>query len=494
MNEEFIDIRKSAQRYRKAHERFFALEFVSSRNKTLVAAYLRDSTLGKTRPGRQKKKIGPERLSIYLNHLTTLITALDKDLDAVSQTDMERFIDDLENDRITPRRRHIRGEVPEHVRLLPFSPRYKVDIKHAIKKFYKWLLGDNKVYPPLVEWIDTSCPEKEVPALSEWEIKSMVMGARSLLARALIQVLFDGGFRISELLNVRLRHVSYKHYDEYRTDRKCFVIRIPFSKTIRRTVTLPMEETGVILRQWLGAHPGEPTLNPDGSLSTTRPELQLFPVDARTPNAVLKRVGDKTIRRHVHPHLLRHSSATYWCSRLSYFQLCKRFGWSMTSKMPQRYIDREGLDDLEAARIYSRDQERKQTLVNTTPWSNLDHEPGAQDSQPYRTDMLIKKRALPRTITGGLDHEATTIQENEVFTRHQGAAFRSASRNKSSHPARQQVQRSSAVVHRVYHPEPSEEKARRVAKSKVTRTGQVQESTQERKRTLFRPSLNLPAS
>ncbi len=51
---------------------------------------------------------------------------------------------------------------------------------------------------------------------------------------------------------------------------------------------------------------------------------------------------------------MRHTSATYWSNKLPYFKFCKRFGWTMTSKMPQRYIDREGVDELEVAAIHDR--------------------------------------------------------------------------------------------------------------------------------------------
>ena len=51
-------------------------------------------------------------------------------------------------------------------------------------------------------------------------------------------------------------------------------------------------------------------------------------------------------------NLLAGSTATYWSNKLPYFKFCKRFGWTMTSKMPQRYIDRDGVDELEVAKIY----------------------------------------------------------------------------------------------------------------------------------------------
>ncbi len=60
----------------------------------------------------------------------------------------------------------------------------------------------------------------------------------------------------------------------------------------------------------------------------------------------------------------RHSSATYWCNKLSYFQFCKRFGWTVTSKMPQKYIDREGVDELAVAEKYHEDVRAKLAKEN----------------------------------------------------------------------------------------------------------------------------------
>lgn len=180
--EQFIDIRNTARRYQSAHQRFFSNPDISDHNKELVRNYLRDASLGKTMPGRQKKKIGQERMSIYMNHLVTALLHTKKDLDTWTIKDMEDFIEDLENDRVSPRRKQIKGEVSLQRRLAPYSPRFKVDIKHTLRKFYKWLWGNNRLHPPIVDWIDTSCPAKEVPALSEQNIKSLILSQASLAA------------------------------------------------------------------------------------------------------------------------------------------------------------------------------------------------------------------------------------------------------------------------------------------------------------------------
>ncbi len=51
-----------------------------------------------------------------------------------------------------------------------------------------------------------------------------------------------------------------------------------------------------------------------------------------------RRIGKK-----VTPHVLRHSCATYYANHLTHFQLCYRYGWAMSSNMPNRYLDREGM-------------------------------------------------------------------------------------------------------------------------------------------------------
>ena len=72
----------------------------------------------------------------------------------------------------------------------------------------------------------------------------------------------------------------------------------------------------------------------------------------------------RALGKRVYPHLLRHTSATYWSNRLSYFKLCKRFGWTMTSNMPQRYIDRVGVDELELAGTYQAEERSKLAREN----------------------------------------------------------------------------------------------------------------------------------
>jgi hypothetical protein len=71
---------------------------------------------------------------------------------------------------------------------------------------------------------------------------------------------------------------------------------------------------------------------------------------------MINRLGNKILHKRVTPHMLRHSSATYYCSRINWAQLCYRFGWAFSSKMAQRYIDREGIPEQDTPKIIKSDE------------------------------------------------------------------------------------------------------------------------------------------
>jgi hypothetical protein len=139
-----------------------------------------------------------------------------------------------------------------------------------------------------------------------------------------------------------MKHVSFEN-DNYK-------VRVEYSKTKPRTITLPFCKK--YLNDWLEIHPHK-----------ENPLAQLFPVTAICLRRVIERSTEK-IHRRITPHGLRHSSATYWCQHLTPYELCYRFGWSMNSKQPQRYIDRTGLYQEKANKIIKATQVEELQLEN----------------------------------------------------------------------------------------------------------------------------------
>jgi site-specific recombinase XerD len=353
MGYEYIDTRNTPQTYAHALTRFTTNPAVSMQNKEVVTRYLRDCALGKTVFGRSKKQIGAGQCLLVLAHLGHLMRHTGKDLGAITQADLEDFVLALEGGRITSRATRWVDQHTQRVAGTPLSLSYQRSVKVSIRKFYTWLHGDGRTVPPLVSWLDTRQPHVETPALTEAEVGTMIERARRPVERALIQVLYDGGFRIGEALNVRLHHVCLVRYDPTDPERACFFMRCPVSKTLPRTVALPMPATTKWLTYWLEDHPARPKVLSDGTLNADDVNAVLFPISADAARRVLHRLGARALAKRVYPHLLRHSSATYWANRLPHYRLCKRFGWSMTSSMPQHYIDQGGLDEYDTARGYA---------------------------------------------------------------------------------------------------------------------------------------------
>jgi len=318
-----IDIHNTKQNYERALKKLREDRKIIKENKKLILDFIKDCKLGKTIKHREKKKIGDSRCKRYMFDLRKLSNWIGKPFDKVTQKDMEKFITDLENDKLKKQDKN------------KYSERTKVDMKKTLKKFYKWLRGNNDRYPEIVSWIDTYVEAPEIPALTREEVERMVAQTASIRDKAIIMLLFDSGARIEEFLNVRLKNLIKK--EDY------YMIRIEHSKTKPRTISLPMCTR--IIEEWLAVHPDR-----------NNPEAQLVPIHYDNLRMILNRIGRRVLNKNVNPHLFRHSSVTYYCNKLTQFQLCYRYGWSMASKQPARYIDREGVNEQQTARIIKSDE------------------------------------------------------------------------------------------------------------------------------------------
>lgn len=301
-------------------------QVIIKENKEFILKFIRDCRLGKTLKNRQKKSIGVARCLKYIQILKKISTWLDKPFDKVTQSDMEKLIEALENDQYCI---DVKSNNQEPPKTRKYAHSTKLDYKKTIRKFYKWLLGDNKQYPELVDWIDTYDIVKEIPALTREEVEKLA-NVCNIRDKAIIMFLFDSGARIEEALNIRIIDLT-KTDDTYK-------VRIRVSKTKPRTIHLPICSKYVEL--WLQHYQDKTE------------DSFLFPNTYNGLRMMLHRKSKIALsNKRVTPHILRHSSATYYANHLSHFQLCYRYGWSMASKMPNRYLDREGIFEQETTKI-----------------------------------------------------------------------------------------------------------------------------------------------
>lgn len=319
------DIHNRERDFKNAQKRLEKDQTLNDHNRKLIQKFIRDCRLGKTLRNRQKKVIGVARCSKYIQILIRISSWLNKPFDKVVQEDMEKLIEDLENNvyKCDFSWKNSQSTKPKNL-----SHATKVIYKITIKKFYKWLFGNNQHYPELVEWIETYDNPVEIHAIRREEVKKLV-DASKVRDKAIIMFLFDSGARVEEFLNIRIADLS-KNEEVYK-------VRIVHSKTKPRTVHLPI--CSKYLELWLEEY--KP--NDDQNF--------LFPMNYDTLRMMLHRITKKVLNKSVTPHILRHSSATYYSHLLNHYQLCYRYGWTMASKMVNRYLDREGIFEEDTPKI-----------------------------------------------------------------------------------------------------------------------------------------------
>ncbi|NQV15380.1 site-specific integrase [bacterium] len=311
-------------------------DVINQSNRDLILDFINDCSLGKTVKKKQKKRIGPARCLKYIQILKRISGWLGKPFDNVEQSDMEKLITNLENDiyqKINVSQNRV------------FADSTKLDYKNTLRKFYKWLFGNNTHYPELVDWIDTREEYTEVPALSRDEVERLLLVC-NVRDKAIIMTLFDSGARAEELLNIRL--------EDLKKENDCYKVRIRISKTKPRTIHLPLCTKYIDI--WLQ------------EIDDSDDQEYLFSIKYDALRQMIHRVSKKVLKKRVTPHILRHSSATYYANHLSHYQLCYRYGWTMASKMPNRYLDREGIFEKELPSkmktIESTELEKHNTLLN----------------------------------------------------------------------------------------------------------------------------------
>jgi integrase len=291
--------------------------FIFPENREFTLTFLKDAELGRTIFKGQKKKIAEGRLV----KMCGLLKKMDyewfkKPFDKVNEQDMIEFITRLERGIITSNRRS------------PYTPETQSTIKKFIRKYYKYLMGEGINYPKMVQFIDTSTKIPEIRAISKNDVDKLIEFASKLEHKLALAFLFDSGARIAEFYNVKLSDIS-KENNTYK-------VRIRVSKTRPRTVNVPLYTD--LIDMYLEKHP-----------ERKNPDAFFFLMTFSTLRKMLQRLGKRVLDKPITPHQLRHSSATYYSKFVSRYQLCYRYGWSASSKMPDRYIDMNGLIDDEVA-------------------------------------------------------------------------------------------------------------------------------------------------
>lgn len=261
------------------------------------------------------------RITKYVLTLRKIAEWLKKDFDEAGREDIERLVRRLEQS--------------------DYSPWTKHDYKVTLKRFYKWLKGDDEEYPPEVRWIKTTLRQKDIllpsQLLTEDEVQKLIDSVDNPRDKAFIITLYESGARIGEIGAMRIKDVTFE--DRY-------TVLILRGKTGSRRVIVVASTP--YLNTWIQNHPLRDDSNAPlwinmGTVNRYKP--MSYPALAKILKVAAKKAG---LKKRVTPHKLRHSRATFLATKLTEAQMNQIFGWKQGSEMPSIYVHLSGRDVDEA--------------------------------------------------------------------------------------------------------------------------------------------------
>jgi len=218
--------------------------------------------------------------------------------------------------------------------------------KLMLKIFYKWL-GKPEISGKLkIKIVKPKAIEAE-DCISEGEFLKLLRACNTQRDRTLLNLVFETGARISELLSLRVKDLVF-------TDNSVY-INITKSKTTPRRLFLfdSVNDLKLLLQQ-------HPDPKPDAPLFISKTGNGLKYVGAEQ---LMLRLARKTKIRKVHWHLFRHSRVSIDARRgMNTVMANKKYGWSGNSTMFNRYshLSDEDIADWDAQQRGIKNGEKKQ--------------------------------------------------------------------------------------------------------------------------------------
>ncbi len=231
---------------------------------------------------------------------------------------------------------------------------------NMLKNFARWL-NDRKGLELQPEKIKSKTPKNKLlpeDLITEDEINKLINGAPDLQFKTLLSVLYESACRISEILNLKIKHVKFNQYGA--------VIRVS-GKTGARMI--PLVWSSGLLRQYIESHPkrDDPEaylwfiIKRDGSIEE--------PIKYESFRKSLKRLCKKVgLNKRIYPHLFRHSRLSVLCKKLPEPVLKQVAGWVADTKMTKTYLhlSLKDVEDVLLAKVYGievNEEEQKEVKI-----------------------------------------------------------------------------------------------------------------------------------
>jgi len=252
------------------------------------------------------------RVIKYIYHLLVIERKMNKDLKEIDKKDIVLFL--------------------SHIEQSNYSEWTKKDYCVVLKRFLNFI-GKEELARDIKTTVKKSKRRLPKTILSKDEIKRIIESADHPRDKAMLSVLYEAGLRVGELINMKLKDLSFDRYG--------VVIKV-HGKTGERRIRIVSSTS--LLTRWLDIHPTKK--DPESYLWIGLPKSRnvdglSYGAVSRIIERAIKKAG---IKKNISPHTFRHSRATHLATVLTEAEMCVYFGWVQGSDMPQTYIHLSGRD------------------------------------------------------------------------------------------------------------------------------------------------------
>lgn len=292
---------------------------LSGENVALLKEFYRDALAGDL-PGRNLEKI---TIQGNLECFKILAHEIDFNLHEASKEELKDLVTTINSAQVHPDRET--------------SPWTLLDYKRALKNFYKWLCDSED--PHVLDFMSVYIPDSKKPKVDPEELLSvrdaerMINAAYNSRDKALFGLLWDSGARISEILNLNVKDISFQE--------DLMGVNIRYGKNEPRKIYCV--ESLPLIRNWLGDHPSRRSDDPlftilQSSHSCSGVKRQSYRSVAQQLNSAASRTMIDEKKRW-NPHGWRRARATDMARKgMTQPNMNAWFGWVPGSQVPKYYI------------------------------------------------------------------------------------------------------------------------------------------------------------
>ena len=287
-----------------------------------------------------KQNLSPIRRMNYIQRLRKVAEWIPDNFLDPREEDIEKVLENLASDDYTDWTRHT------YVAML--------------KKFYRWKMKDD--IPKYISGLTSMVRENgKAPEdlITKSEVAALIKGSKNVRDRALIATMYDSGCRIGELLNMKIKDLSFDEFG---------VLLKVTGKTGFRQVRV-VGDSIAHLRAWLDNHPQRN--DPDNALlfcSLSEKILGRNLTYADVYSILRKATKRAGIKKRIHPHLFRHTRATILASKVTEAPLESQMGWVHGSKQTRTYVHLSLRDqDNAILKAYGKQVKEDETIKEDMP-------------------------------------------------------------------------------------------------------------------------------